>query len=137
MGLISVWRRLTGRDRKSVIPEDLIIDDNLFSGPGGAFYAGVAVQAPEIERVCYFYRQGRTEFYFYQYPRNIDGRLCLYVSGVARKSEGRQVNWFHSGEAGRKAKANLLWVLRHKSFPIDHDRNPQHLPKVVFSRRLS
>ena len=136
MGLVSVWRRITGGGRKALVPEDLIIDDNLFSGPAGDFHAGVAVQAPDIERVCYFYRQGRTEFYFYQYPRNIDGRLCLYVSGVARKSQGRAVGWFFSGQARRKAKENLLWVLRHKSFPVDHDRNPNHLPKVVFDRRL-
>jgi hypothetical protein len=137
MGLISVWRRMKGSGRKAILPDDLIVDDNLFSGPAGDFHAGVAVQAPDIDRVCYFYRQGRTEFYFYQYPRTIDGRLCLYVSGIARKSQGAAAGWFYSGKARRMAKANLLWVLRHKSFPVDHDRNPNHLPKVVFDRRLN
>jgi len=136
MGLISVWRRLAGRRRKSEIPDDLIVDDNLFHGPAGDFHAGVAVQAPDIDRVCYFYRQAGTEFYFYQYPRNIEGRLCLYVAGVARKRQGPVVGWFYSGGEGRKARENLLWVLRNKSFPIDHDRDPNHLPTVVFGRRL-
>jgi len=136
MGFISVWRRLTGGRKTVGIPEALLTQDNLFVGPEGAFYAGVAAPADAIDRVCYFYRQGTTEFYFYQYPRNIDGRLCLYVSGVARKSQGEARNWFHTGDAKRRAKENLLWVLRHKSFPIDHDRSPQHLPNVVFARRL-
>jgi hypothetical protein len=136
MGLISVWRRLTGKRRKAEVPEDLIIDDNLFRGPAGDFHAGVAEPSPQIDRVCYFYRQGGTEFYFYQYPRRIDGRLCLYVSGVARQPQGPVVNWFYSGIELRKAKENLLWVLRDKSFPIDHDRDPKHRPEVVFGRRL-
>jgi hypothetical protein len=136
MGLISVWRRLTGKRRKAEISEDLITDDNLFHGPAGDFHAGVAAPAADIDHVCYFYRQGWTEFYFYQYPRHIDGRLCLYVAGVARTRQGPVVNWFYSGRERRKARENLLWVLRHKSFPIDHDRNPDHLPTVVFDRRL-
>ena len=136
MGLISVWRRLTGGRKPVGISEDLIVDDNLFHGPAGDFHAGVAIHAPDIDRVCYFYRQGRTEFYFYQYPRNIDGRLCLYVAGVARKSQGPVVKWFYSGKEAREARENLAWVLRHKSFPIDHDRNPDHLPSVVFGNRL-
>jgi len=137
MGLISVWRRVLGERKPPLISADLIIDDNLFSGPAGDFHAGVAAEAPDIDRVCYFYRQGGTEFYFYQYPRNIDGRLCLYVPGVARKRQGPPGRWFHSGKARRKARENLLWVLRHKSFPIDHDRNPEHLPTVVFDRRIA
>jgi hypothetical protein len=136
MGLISVWHRLTGQRKRPLIAEDLIVDDNRFCGPAGDFHAGVAAEATEIDRVCYFYRQGSTEFYFYQYPRNIDGRLCLYVSGVAKKRQGPAGRWFHSGEQGRKARENLLWVLRNKSFPIDHDRDPNHLPVVVFGRKL-
>jgi len=136
MGLISVWRRIMGRRKLSLISEDLIRDDNLFAGPAGEFHAGVAAEALDIDRVCYFYRQGGTEFYFYQYPRNIDGRLCLYVSGVARKRQGPAGHWFYSGKEGRKARENLLWVLRHKSFPINHDRNPEHLPTVVFGRKF-
>jgi len=136
MGLISVWRRLTTGRRKAEVSDALIVDDNLFHGPAGEFHAGVAAEAEAIDRVCYFYRQGRTEFYFYQYPRNIDGRLCLYVPGVARTKHGPVVNWFYSSREGRKARENLFWVLRHKSFPIDHDRNPDHLPKVIFGRRL-
>jgi hypothetical protein len=136
MGLISVWRRVTGRRKSPLISEDLIRDDNLFAGPAGEFHAGVAAEAPDIDRVCYFYRQGGTEFYFYQYPRNIDGRLCLYVAGVARKRQGPAGNWFYSAKEGRKARQNLLWVLRYKSFPINHDRDPNHLPTVVFGRKL-
>ena len=136
MGLISVWRRVIGARKQPLISEDLIIDDNLFSGPAGEFHAGIAAEAADIDRVCYFYRQGGTEFYFYQYPRNIDGRLCLYVSGVTRKREGPAGRRFHSGQAGRQARENLLWVLRNKSFPINHDRDPNHLPVVVFGRKL-
>jgi len=136
MGLISVWRRLTGGRKTVGIPQELLTKDNLFVGPDGAFYAGVAAPADEIDRVCYFYRQGQTEFYFYQYPRNIDGRLCLYVPGVAKKRQGKVVKWFYSNREGRLAQENLMWVLRNKSFPIDHDRNPNHRPTVVFGRRL-
>ncbi len=136
MGLISVWRRLTGGRKTVGIPEELLTQDNLFVGPSGSFYAGVAEPADAIDRVCYFYRQGRTEFYFYQYPRNIDGRLCLYVSGVAKKRQGKSVKWFYSDREGREAQQNLEWVLRNKSFPVDHDRNPAHLPRVVFGCRI-